>query len=426
MELERGDYVEDTIASDERGSDGEPRCRVAYTVAQAGGPVGSAGGGVPLPWLDIVDRTIDPETERIQVHVRNTGTAAWANHDLAIQMSRRGGGTVSVYTWPDVYLDAGAPPSVFTYPYDLGIPPANVCIEIDPRDEVVELCEVYDVYHHGRICPVLPDLVLEDVQFDEESDRLLWTVTNRGEGDAEDVELDVRVDYGNRAAVLLPTPPRTTYSLAPWESVVVEWPGHMLDREDMLTGFTLTVDPNNEVVEEVEDNNSAEVLAGARLRFEWRGGELRWYPTHSYDDCTSWRIRRPREQDIALQVFVESPSSSRRVASWSITREVGWTGHETLEFDDTNFTNETYVAEFDVAGWEWLRVWASGELHNDSLGSGSATYGPEETWGSGHRITETGACQFDDHLAWVMQPEENNWWWCGSWYLEYSVCTVGR
>ena len=422
MELERGGVIEGTIGSDERGDDGEARCVMGYTVTQVGGPVGAAGGGVPLPWLDIVDRTDDRETGQIQVHVRNTGTAAWANHDLTMQLTDRRANVISQYTWPEVYLDPGAPARVFTYPYASTGDVANVCVNIDPNDEVVELYEVYDTFHHGPICPVLPDLTLGEVQFDSESDRLLWTVTNEGEGEMEDVELDVRVDYGNRASVMLPSNPRALYTLAPWETVVMEWPGHVLDREDMLTGFTLTVDPNDEVVEESEDNNSAEVLAGAHLRFEWRGGLLRWYPTHAYDDCGSYRIRSAREQDVTMEVFVESPYSSRRVASWSIERDVGWPGYEELEFDSTNFENQTYVAEFDIAGWEWLRVWASGELHNDSLGSGSATHGAEDEWGSGHRIGASGACQFDDHLTWGAQPDENDWWRCGSWHLEYSVC----
>jgi hypothetical protein len=424
MELERGDYIEETVGSDQRGNDGLARCAVSYTVEQVGGPVGSAGGGVPLPWLDIVDRTVDPETGQIQVHVRNTGTAAWANHDLTIQMSRRGGGTVSVYTWPQVYLDPGAPPTVFTYPYDYSGAAANMCMEIDPRDEVVELYEVYDVYHHGRICPLLPDLILEDVQFDEDADRLLWTVRNEGEGEVEDVELDVRVDYGNRAAVLLPAHRDERVTLAPWESIVMEWPGSMLDREDMLTGFTLTVDPNNEVVETVEDNNSAEVRSGERLRFELRGGRLVWYPLLPTDGCTDYRRRSHQGQTVAMQVFVESPTTSRRVASWTIERNVGGHGYLDLNFDDTNYDNETYVAEFDIAGWEWLRVGVSGELSNDSLGSGSAFHRPEEDWGSEHVISSTGACQFDDHLTWAAQPDENDWWMCGSWRLEYSVCEL--
>jgi hypothetical protein len=397
---------------------------VTYTVEQVGGPVGVAGGGVPLPWLDIVDRTIEPETGRIQVHVRNTGTAAWANHDLTIRLSRRGGGVMSAQTWPEVYLDPGGPPTVFTFNASVDWPAANLCAEVDPNDEVVELYEVFDILHHGPICPVLPDLVLEDIQFDEPGERLLWTIRNQGEGEAEDIELDVRLEYGEGLPILLPSPPRETYTLQPRESVVMEWTG-WVDREAMLTGFTLTVDPNNDIVEEVEDNNSADVQAGARLRFEWRGGNLHWYPVHNYQECGDYDTPQlARDQDITLEVFVESPHTSRRVASWSISHEMGGHQVEPLRFDDTNFDNETYVAEFDIAGWEWLRVWASGEWHNDSLGSGSATHGPEEMWGSGHRITDAGACQYDDYLVWSSQPQENDWWTCGSWYLYYSVCDM--
>jgi len=207
----------------------------------------------------------------------------------------------------------------------------------------------------------------------------------------------------------------------------MEWPASMLDREDMLTGFTLTVDPNDKVVEEVEDNNSAEVLAGARLRFEWRGGRLHWYPVHFYEECGDYDVTGlARDQDITMEVFVESPYTSRRVASWSISREFRARQYEYLLFDDTNFDNETYVAEFELAGWEMLRVWATGEWHNDSLGSASATHGPEEMWGAGHRITESGACQYDDYLVWSSQPQENDWWVCGSRYLYYSVCDVAQ
>jgi hypothetical protein len=424
MELERGGVIEETIGSDERGDDGAARCAVAYTVDQVGGPVGAARGGPPLPWLDIVDRTID-EAGRIQVHIQNTGTAAWANHDLRIELSRRGGSVARAQTWPEVYLDPGAEPTVFTFSDPVEGPAANLCVELDPDDEVVELYEATGALYHGTICPRLPDLILEDIQFDEDSDRLLWTVRNEGEGAAEDIELDVRVDYGNRGPVLLPSAPRLLYSLDPWESTAMSWPGDTLDREGMLSGFTLTVDPNNEVVEEVDDNNSAEVPAGARLRFEWRGGRLHWYPVHSYEDCGDYDIAGlAREQDITMQVFVESPYASRRVASWSISREFGARQYEYLLFDETNYDNETYVAEFEIAGWEWLRVWATGEWHNDSLGSGSATHGPEEMWGSGHRITDDGSCQFEDRHYWIVYPSENNWGSCGAWNLQYSVCDV--
>jgi hypothetical protein len=419
MELERGDYVEGTMTSEQSGGDGEPRCEVNYTVGQVGGPVGVAGGGVPLPWLDVVDRSIDPETGRIQVHVRNTGTAAWANHDLTMSLFHR----IDLdnegenYTWPEVYLGPGDPATVFTWPEDLRRSAANVCVELDSRDRVLELYEVYDVVHHGPICPDLPDLVLEDVLFDEGSDRLLWTVRNLGEGEVEDTELDVELRYGNREVVILSPPPGATYSLARRDSIVMDWPGDMLDREDMLTGFALTVDPSNDVVEEVEDNNSAEVREGAHLQLELRGGRLLWYPTHLYDACGSYVMDNPREQDITLEAYVESSSASERVASWSLQRTVGWPGWMDLDFVETNREDETYLTEFDIAGWETLRLWVSGELHNDSLGSGSARLGPDEDWG-------TDRCQPDDHVRLRFTPDENDWWRCGSWYLDVRVCEV--
>ncbi len=257
------------------GPDGEPRCRVHYTVEPiGGGPVGFGGSAIPLPWLDMEDVTVDYETGKPQFHIRNKGTAAWANHDLRIR--GRGESQTANYdlVFPQFCLDIGQ--SMILSPDDLHAGrPLELCWLLDPEDQVLERYEQTGALYHGYQCPRLPDFTITEAKYDPIHDQLQITVQNAGRGAVEEALVDLRLDYEDGGKVLLSVNMDDLLTLGEWDSAVLSFGPPAVDSDRLAAGYTVIVDPNDHYLEKDEDNNIIAVRGGERLRQEWHGAILR-------------------------------------------------------------------------------------------------------------------------------------------------------
>ena len=111
------------------------------------------------------DVLIDPATGRMQIPIRNDGTATWPWRDLEVELQTRSGESLGIYTWEMFVLEAGQS-TVLEHPDILLTTPYDACVVIDPNNLVMEEYEAHDVLFHTPVCPPLPDLVIDDVFFD--------------------------------------------------------------------------------------------------------------------------------------------------------------------------------------------------------------------------------------------------------------------
>jgi hypothetical protein len=371
--------------------------------------------------LDVEATSIEPESGLLQIHIRNTGTAAWANLDLQMLLAERSGETVADIVLRELYIDPMDEPYVYTYAGNLrGLDPMSICVTLDPENEVLERYEHSGaLLGHGRYCPNLPDLVITDAQFNAGDGSLLVLVQNTGEAAIENGEIELLITHDDGSGRLLPSHPGDEVDVDSWETVEKLWPGSQLERDSMDEGYTITVDPNEHIFESDEENNDFTVRSGARLRVDWRGAHLVWYPTLSVDDCGDYHIRNTdQEQTVYVNVAARNAISNRSIASWTTTQAFRWPGFHNVEWEQG-----TYRAEFDIAGEEQLVIDVSGELSNDSMGSGTVVFLPEDNWSAAVALPTSISCSEGTQVI-GLTPTENGWFACGGWSVTLEICDL--
>ncbi len=354
----------------------EVRCRIEYTVEPGpGSPVGVAGGGMLLPWLDLTDVTLDEATDELQLHIRNTGTAAWANHDLDVRVTNRDGEEIGTHTWPLFYLDPRGD-AVLQDPSLTAESPEAACVHLDYNDRVLESLENTGMLSHGPLCPSLPDLIIEDVQYERDEAQLQVSVRNIGDAALEDrvVSVDLLRPDGSQ----ITTPLRPTVALLEHaQSTTITWPS--IDpgvREDMLEGYTVRLNGDGRLLEEDPANNDYTVPAGETVRVVYKGSMVTafyrtWlarympYPTHHFV--------------VGFHVTVAGGESSQRIRNWS--QDFDWepTGdsqHHTQDCDDTQDPDDCSTEQVAVGGDEQLIVGAAASVRK----GGSATREQLGSW----------------------------------------------
>ena len=183
------DYHRESTLTSENG-----RCRVTYSFGPAAGsPLGTGvPGWEPMPWIDVEDVIIDQATGRVAVPIRNTGSAAWPRHDLQVELQTRSGESLGISTFENYTIEAGQ--HAVLHPDILLEPPYDACVLVDPNNLVMEEFEAHGILYHSPVCPVLPDLVIDDVHFDAAGGgQLFVTVTNTGEARLDDRTLKLQV-----------------------------------------------------------------------------------------------------------------------------------------------------------------------------------------------------------------------------------------
>jgi hypothetical protein len=198
-------------------------------------------------------------------------------------------------------------------------------------------------------------------------------VENVGEGSVEHRDLSVRLDMPDGSYFSPPAEWWSDVSIPPRSTVALEWPGiGERQRPRMLDGYTIVIDPYNDVAEEDGTNNEHAVRSATRLWLAWTRVEA------PYDFRDS--------AEFTFNAYVVSGPWSRRITSWHVGPDINWGScfrpyHCVRGYDDEEF--DTYW--FDVAGEESLRVAVivGDESAFRADMTGIEIYGPDDDWGAG-------------------------------------------
>ena len=246
------------------------RCSVKIkTMLSPESRVGQPGEVPPLPWLVVEDIYLNPGSSVPWIDIRNDGDATWQFQDITIEATSQDGESYGQFTFPGRMI---APRETTTY-YDEALspsPPLDLCVLLDPNDEVFERGEATGALVHHPVCAEVPDLRIIDAHYDEGFNQLFVTVENASDTPLENsaVEMFMRMNdgLGLRPAAWLDV------SIPPWATTDFVWTELYITpdiRQSMLTGYTLEVDPRNQVAEEDDGNNSYSVPVAQEVQLAW-------------------------------------------------------------------------------------------------------------------------------------------------------------
>ncbi len=354
-EGERELYYDDLVNLEgELIRSGDGRCEVVFSLVPISGPVGEAGGGAPLPFIGVEDIHVDEASRRLTIDVQNTGNAQWPLRPLEVEVTRRSGESLGIFTWNNYDLGAGGrdtlenPEMVFDAPLDF-------CVNIDPNDNVPELYEVSGALHHTPVCEQLPDLKINSVEYDSTGGgRLRVEVQNSGEGIMErrTLALDGELPDGN-PAYLFHSWPNITLERDARRTFEISGVGETM-RTRLSGGYTMIVNPEHGVVESNYENNTYDVQETRRFWVDW------------YEGCgSSFMHSVYHRYSMHLTADVVGGASSRRVADWGAPSITFWSpvsGEHSECWQDGVFLagvgehNDFITEAFDVAGDERLVI----------------------------------------------------------------------
>jgi hypothetical protein len=426
-------YFEDTLYSLE--NDGT-RCQVHYTIRPLEGSAFGISNPdyIPLPWLDVVGMSEDPETGELHIQIKNSGSAAWTGHKLWVAFVDRDldPEAASNSFSEELVLEVGEEKTLTT---DLGSRNlANTCIVLDRDNHVLELYESTGALHHSHMkyCLPLPDLRLEEVQFDTEESKLHIKIRNMGQRSSDigssavnlrDVTLRIEPESG-RPYIYGPNL-HPNIVLERTEAAWLEWDIRPEQRERLLDGYTVVLDPDDDYVETDEDNNSYAMPSGKNIRVAWDGMDLRWYPNW-LQDCTNDGAWNSNDVEVWVDVYARTEHSSRHHAGWHWE---GWVADEDLHHGGTrNWSPASHVVDFYINGEETLEIEIRGEQDNDSMGSATGIFEPYRNWEimssiNADRICDERDLRLDKGHPITAYPS-GNWSWCGGWDVYVNICEI--
>jgi hypothetical protein len=359
----------------ERPSGYSSRCRVTFTVRPTfGSPTGEVGGQPPLPMLAVENLTVDESTGQLRIHVRNVGAASWPGKDLEVAVTWPDGSGIGGYIWPALVLRPGERamlqhPDLVPGPH----PPLGACVLLDPGNNVPEEDDYSLGWTRGRYCRPLPDLIVTDSLYDDVEERLLVTVENVGEGSLEHRNLGLQINMADGRYFSAPAEWWADVSIEPRGVIVMEWSNVGPEqRALMLGGYTVVIDPNNDIAEESGTNNEYAVRPSTRLWLSWTWIDV---PYHFRDMV-----------EYSFDAYLVSGGSRRQVADWRIRQDIDWGSCFRPYHCVRHYDNEEYDSYwFDVAGDEKLVVEITvshpGTLYWDR--TQVDVYRPEHGWGGG-------------------------------------------
>jgi hypothetical protein len=297
--------------------------------------------------------------------------------------------------------------------------PLDTCVILDPNNTVTEEGEEIEWMAYSY-CPPLPDLIITDAEYDAPGDRLLVTVQNVGEAPLEHRNVSLVVTLADSSTLSDRPVWRSDVTVERVHRTTLELTGIGEEqRARMAGGYTVTVDPLDSIAETDEGNNDYVVRASARLRLAWSQFNTHYYPLRRRSDNT-------QEQTVTMEVsVVPKATQGRRVAEWTVGP---------LEVDRgfwEHFSIQREV-EFDIAGDEWLTVFADLSMHYQLstryLSWGALSLGPDEELGVDRTISpgeECGGVGWTNntiHTVAVQPPTP--WQSCGRWEADFVVCRV--
>jgi hypothetical protein len=404
------------------------RCKVTLSVEPIfGSPVVEPGELPPLPMLMVQNLSVNEETGQLRIHVRNAGAGTWPAHDLEVAVTWPDGSGIGAYTFDDFFLPPGEE-TILQHP-DLAPgphPPLGACVLLDPGNAVPEEDDRSPGWTRGRYCRVLPDLTITNVNFDDDTDQLRVTVENIGDGSLENrtLNLEIRLPDG-----------RTIPSIGDWYDVSMEprdvkvllWPNVNEEMRSLLVseGYTMVIDPYNEIAEESGFNNEYVVAGTEQIQIMWVNG---WFPYYGGGRNTA---------QMYFDAYIISGGRTRNIASWTSpevesTRDTvgdgnGW--YDTPEYD-------YQLWYFDIAGDELLKINISAAVDivgqgTKLLGRGEMVFDSSDYWGS--RAYCYQACNIGSayeeggvHYTWI-QPVEAGLdypYHLYPWTSTYTICRL--
>jgi hypothetical protein len=399
------------------GGDYDQGCRVTLTINPTlGSPATNPSGLPPRPQLAVTDLSVDEATGQLEIHITNAGYATWPGRDLDVIVRWRSGTLIGQYTFPALVLRPGEStilkhPDLVPSPH----PPLGACVLLDPGNMVLEE-EDYtpDVWRRQEYCRRLPDLTIRDVEIDEAEGRLLITIRNSDEGSIDDRSIDLMIELPD-GRTILPERAWEGVSMEAYEARLFIWEDlNAAVRAALLGGFTVVVDPYNDIAESDGSNNRYTLPAGGAFEFNWQRVEVPMYDVFS---PTGYEYNA-----FKLTVYVTlhaiSDTSARELASWESTRTE-------IEFNHDPFGRDV---AFDLEGDEALLLIATGEIWIDqpcigpicesNLDVVAMTITPEEWASAGDCYGETpNPLRIDARLA-----PDNLHWSGGEIRLLFTLC----
>ena len=291
--------------------------------------------------------------------------------------------------------------------------PSDICFILDYEDKVLELYEHVGAFYHNPVCASRPDLSIDDLVYDYEGERLVVTVRNNGEqvyglgpGELADQTLGLRLEFSDSTFQEMRV---DNITLGRFGSIRIEWPGLGPDvRDQMVAGYTISLDPGDEIVEADEDNNDYFIDAGTRLWLVWN---VITAPNGSEDDVVYRFLAHAVNGDYRRQII-----------KWEIGEDINWDdcGLECrLNFNDSDYSTDW----FDIYGDEYLEVRITalypGALIIDEPSHWASWGGPG--WGGG-QLFDPVYCVYNPtrdpgHYNWTLGETGG-----GDWKSSFSIC----
>jgi hypothetical protein len=429
-------YFEDILYSLE--DDGR-RCQVHYTIQPVAGSAFGLDieGSIPLPWIDVTGLRVDPTTGFVQVDVKNSGNAEWSNHTLWLSIFNRERDRLFGNHIEELFLDIGQEKTITTDVTVSNI--ANVCIVVDPDDIVLELYENTGALYHAtmRYCLPLPDLWIQEAQYNVDENKLRINIRNQGDrssnigpGNQVDVyDLVLRLEPDLGIPYFYSLPHQFGHDLLDYnDSAWVEWTLRPGQRERLLDGYTITLDPEDDIVEIDETNNTFTMEGGTNMRVAWDGIQARWYPSW-LQDCTNDGAWAANDIEVWVDIYARTELSSRHLGSWFWEGSIS-DSYRISEYNPNYAWNtQNNLIDFYIHGEENLVFELRGEQDNDSMGSAVGTFYNWENWeimetiNSSPQECDEGESR-DMGYDLTAYPPNSSWSYCGGWSIYVNICEV--
>ncbi len=351
-----------TIQTDSPVGSMPTACVVNYTIQPFGStPVVEPGAPPPLPDLEVAQISLDTASGHPRIHIRNVGLSTWTSQTVVAQVTSTDGVAIGTFEWPNQTIAPGET-RIFSHGGLAPVPPLGICVLLDPDNAVEE--EIDRLITNGILgerhpyCRPLPDLVIEDVSFDNEYSQLHIDISNQGENPTSPADLGGTLDHANvtiwlefdEGRPLSQQFPDVDLNLRQTKTFI--WPLSAIERERMRDGYTVRVNPNQTIAETNYDNNEYAVGETARLRILWGVGWASFCETgnvllygENVGGKNTWQMH--------LTATVQSARGSERVAGWDASEfELTW-----RDGNVGDLWCHSYLSDwFEVAGDETLVI----------------------------------------------------------------------
>ncbi len=404
-------------------------CYVYYTIEPiytVGGPAAPPGESTPLPNLRIERLYID-EYGQFAIDLRNTGYADWTA-TIPMEVVRSSGELLERIF---LSVETIAPGDTRKTSWD-GFDPSmlpDVCVILDPENVVPEQYEGSS--SPSPVCFHYPNLHLYNVEYDPEDFEINVHVIN---------EQSILENYPLTIQLALPGGGFRDIEYTDLHSdevVEFEITGITRElREQMLEGYTITIDPYNEILESDEEDNSYIVSPAVRLRLDWYAVETYYYPYSDFSED-------PQTQTFTLSL-AKSPFERRYrnpdlehtlIGELTVSEEIDYAARSGPSEGEPLGEQEFRVLEstdFTMAGDEILHIKVLGSLEYGSydprfLGGGSTGFDVWGSWGASRTIAEGDTCRVEGStfgLNYIIVQPSGRWRDLGSWRVYFRICRI--